>query len=370
MLRIICIAAGLALSGHAAAQQSLSYVGNFESGQIQRANQPKDGFYVKTLPDPQSGTDSISSGDGGFGPDAKADTRVVHSEVVGSETIKPRIGNYFVRSALYYNKSYLGLNTEAGKDNPRTGFSMSDPVHRFDYDTEGYLGFSIYVPINYEHETGAPGTPGAIQLLAIKEPNSADRVFLVLEQFVPKGSNKAKWFLWYVTSANSTNGGELTKVDLGPVESDIGKWTDFVIRFRENPFSVETNPALRGVPLARNQVYEGNKGILQLWKAEGAADDKGNRQMVLKVNKVNTPVGRVPHATEGRVVNFRTYKYGWKNNPTDVHGPIWFGFDEIRLGFVRNGVDYSDVDPSHQACPEGCSAVAAAPKPPSGLDVD
>jgi len=247
---------------------------------------------------------------------------------------------------------------------------MSDPVHRFDYDTEGFLGFSIYVPLNYEHETGTYGIPGAIQLLSIKEPNSADRVFLVLEQFVPKGSNKARWFLSYVTDDKSTDSGEQTKIDLGPVESDIGKWTDFVIRFRENPFVVETNPASLGIPMARNQVYAGNKGILQLWKAEGPADDKGNRQMVLKVNKVNTPVGRVPHATERRVVNFRTYKYGWKSNPTDVNGPIWFGFDEIRLGFAKDGVEYSNVDPSHQSCPEGCSAVAATPRPPAGLNVD
>ena len=94
MLRITSLVAALALSGHAAAQQNLSFVGNFESGQIQRASQTQDGFYVKTLPDPQSGTDSISSGDGGFGPESKIDTRVVRSEVVGSETIKPRIGSF------------------------------------------------------------------------------------------------------------------------------------------------------------------------------------------------------------------------------------------------------------------------------------
>ncbi len=205
MHRTICLAAALAFSGHAAAQHNLSYVGDFESGQIQRSSQTKDGFWVKTLPNPQSGTDSISSGDGGFGPDAKADTRVVRDEVVGSETIRPRIGSYFVRSALYYNKSYLGLNSESGKDNPRTGIAMSDPAHRIGYDTEVYLGFSIYVPRNYEHETGVRATRGAIQLLAVKEPNNADRMFFVLEHFVPKGSNKARWFLKYATNDASTN---------------------------------------------------------------------------------------------------------------------------------------------------------------------
>ena len=63
-----------------------------------------------------------------------------------------------------------------------------------------YLGFSIYVPLNYEHETGIHETRGAIQLLAVKEPNNADRMFFVLEHFVPKGSNKARWFLEYATN--------------------------------------------------------------------------------------------------------------------------------------------------------------------------
>ena len=371
MLRVMSFIAVLVLPGLAVAQQNLSFIADLETGKIQRASQPRDGLYVKTLPDPQSGTESISSGDGGFGPETRIDTRVVRSEVVGSETVKPRIGNYFLRSALYYNKSYLGLNSEVGQDNPRTGMAMSDPAHRFDYDTESFLGFSLYVPLNYEHETGSYDRPGAIQLLSIKGPNNADRVFLFLEQTVPKGESKARWFLGYVTDDSSTSDrGAFTRIDLGPVESDIAKWTDFVIRFRENPFSVQTNPAQKGISNARNQVYEGNKGILQVWKSEGTADDKGNRKMVLKVNKVNTPIGLVPHATERRVVNFRTYKFGWKKNPTTVKGPIWFGFDEIRLGFAKDGVEYSDVDPSHHACLDGCSAEAAPPKPPSSLSVD
>jgi hypothetical protein len=349
----------------------LFFVADLESGQIQRASQDKDGFFVKTLPDPQSGTDSISSGSGGFGPDSKIDTRVVHSEVVGSETVKPRAGNYFLRSALHYNKSYFGLNSESGQDNPRTGMAMSDPSHRFDYDTEGFLGFSLYVPLNYEHETGSYDRPGAIQLLSIKGPNNANRVLLFLEQSVPRGSKRARWFLGYSKNDSSTSDdGAFTRVDLGPVEGDIGKWTDFVIRFRENPFSVQTNPAQKGIANARNQVYEGNKGVLQVWKSEGPTDDEGNRRMELKIDKVNTPIGLVPHATERRVVNFRTYKFGWKKNPTTVKGPIWFGFDEIRLGFVKDGAGYPDVDPSRQSCLENCGAGDASPKPPNSLSVE
>jgi hypothetical protein len=147
-------------------------------------------------------------------------------------------------------------------------------------------------------------------------------------------------------------------------------WTDFVIRFRENPFSVDTNPAKAGIPNAMDKLYEGNKGILQVWKAEGPVDSRGNRKMSLKLDLVNTPVGRVPHATDKRVLSFRIYKYGWKNAETDVKGPVWFGFDEIRLGFANAGATFADVAPSARSCEEGCSSVAAAPKPPAQLRVE
>ncbi len=87
---------------------------------------------------------------------------------------------------------------------------------------------------------------------------------------------------------------------------DLGKWTDFVIRFRVNPFSVATNPAKAGIPDSIDQVFEGNKGIFQLWKSEGNVDGQGNRKMVLKIDKVNTPVGLVLYSIEFFPHRFQT----------------------------------------------------------------
>ena len=366
---------GITLSGTATAQQDLAFVGDFESGEIRPTEQKHDGFLIRTLPQPQAGSEIAASGSGGFGPNAAADTRVVHSEIVGTESVTPRKGAYFARSALYYKKNYLGLNADAGLDKPRSDLALTNPTHRFDYDVEGYLGFSIYVPLNYEHETGTKDTPGATQLLSVKEPQSASRGFFVLEQYVPSGGTQARWFFRFSTNATSTfqEGGVITKFDLGPVDNDRGKWTDFVIRFRENPFSVDTNPHARGIAGSKDQLYKGNRGIMQVWKAEGPVDGSGNRRMVSKVNVINKPLGLVPHATDLRSISLRIYKYGWKKNPTDVIGPVWFGFDEIRVGFSSDGAKYSDVNPSGLACTDACPdtepAPVTKPTPPSSVDV-
>ena len=155
-------------------------------------------------------------------------------------------------------------------------------------------------------------------------------------------------------------------IDLGPVSADKGKWTDFVFRYRFNPFSVATNPAAVGIPNSKNQLYQGNEGILQVWKAEGPIDLGGNREMVLKVDKVNTPVGLVPHATDKIKHLWRIYKYGWiAKNPTTLTHSVWFGFDEIRQGLVdRDGTSFGDVAPT------GVVGGSGAPSPPASLAVD
>ncbi len=142
---------------------------------------------------------------------------------------------------------------------------------------------------------------------------------------------------------------------------DLGKWTDFVVRYRANPFSTTTNPATAGIPGSKNQTYAGNKGILQVWKAEGPVGASGNRTMVRKFSKVNAPVGLVPHKSDRLMHTWRIYKYGWKRFPTHVKGPIWIGFDEIRTGLVgRDGTTYADVNPSGASCSSDCEGLSDA----------
>jgi hypothetical protein len=355
---------GIALSGAASTQENLHFVGDFESGQIRSKSSTHDGFYVATLPDPQSGAETIHSPNSTFGPTTNADTRVVRSEVVGNETVTPRKGQYFIRAEVFHDKNYLDLN-ENVKNRPRSKIYMSDPVHQIDFDVEGYAGFSIFTPSNFESELGVKDHRGESMLFAMS--SSPSRTLVTLGQWVESPANEAHWFVKYWTGANSVdeNNSVMKLVDLGPVRSDAGRWTDFVFRYRYNPFSVTTNPAAAGIPNSKNQEYQGNKGILQVWKAEGAVDKDGNRGMVLKIDKVNLPVGLVPHATTKITHYWRIYKYGWLSNPTTLTHPVWFGFDEIRQGLVgRDGTGFGDVVPSGVPCTSGCTE---KPNPPSDL---
>ncbi len=185
----------------------------------------------------------------------------------------------------------------------------------------------------------------------------------MLETYVRSGST-ANWYLQLQTNDKSAEADhENTRkdiLDLGSVVPDLGKWTDFVIRFRANPFSVATNPAKAGIPNSINQLFEGNKGVFQVWKSEGEVDDAGNRKMVLKVDRTNTSIGLVPSSVRTLAFSFRIYKYGWRRNPTTVKGPVWVGFDEIRFGAaLRDGTGYDDVLPS------GPLSVLAAPTSPT-----
>jgi hypothetical protein len=296
-----------------------------------------------TLPHPQGDVDQITISSGGAGPASGLDTRVVPFETVGSELVLPRSGKFFIRTAVYYNKDYSRFTGNGGVNKPRSLIGLGG--HKFDFDTEGYLGFSVFVPRNFEDETGTKGEMGNTMLVSTNAtPKSS---FFLLNVFVPTGKNEAHWFLSYRLDDGSAYERSETKkvwVDLGPVNPDKGKWTDFVIRYRANPFASATNPATKGIAYAMNKTYQGNKGILQLWKGQGPVGLDGDREMALKVNKVNTPVGLVPHATNKFTHTFRIYKFGWHKNPTAVKGPVWFGFDAIRYGLVESDfTTYSDV---------------------------
>ncbi len=336
----------------AAAQRNLHFTGDFESGKILPYASAIDGFYFHTLPHPQTGSESVAGSKGGLGPASQVDTRVVYGDVVGTEIVPPRKGNFFLRSALYYDKDYSELN-EGGKQKPRSKIYMSHENQRFDFDVEGYLAFSIYLPENFEHETGVTDSRGTIQLYqGVAE--GASWITWVLRIYVP-GGDIAHWMPYVNVNAKSVKGEGQTEYDLGPVTDDLGKWTDFIVRYRFNPFSVATNPARSGIPDSKDQLYEGNKGIFQMWKSVGKVDSEGNREMMQVINMENEPVGNVPHATEKIAHLFRIYKYGWHKNETDVKGPVWIGFDEIRDGrILEDGTRYRDVHPGQLMCTDNC----------------
>lgn len=364
---------GFAICGSAvSAEQKVYFTGDFESGRVLSPGSRQDGFYIGTLPSPQKGDEVVVSGKSDFGPSTPADTRVVRSEVVGGETVTPRKGQYFLRSEIFREKNYMLLNGYA-RNKPRSKISMSNDALEVDFDQEGFVGFSIFAPKNFESELGVRDHRGESALFIINSDSSRSLVHLGV--WVQAPATEAHWFLQTWTSASTVQegGSKSELVDLGPVSADAGKWTDFVIRYRFNPFSVGTNPAEKGIVNAKDHFYEGNKGILQVWKGEGPVDAKGDRKMALRIDKVNTPIGLVPNRIQGIQHTWRIYKYGWIVNPTTLTRPVWFGFDEIRQGLVeRDGTTFADVAPSGAGCQEDCEpgTVDNPPGPPTSLIVE
>ena len=360
---LLCV--GLAVPIAANADRHLRFQGDFESGQVQNLESSIDGFRIRTLPNPQLGSKIEVVANGGADWTSKIDTLVSPGEIVptnGSgvgEKVTPRRGRYFIRSALYKSKDYTQMNAN-GENKPRSGINVSGKGNKVDFDEEGYLGFSIYLPKNWEHETGVKDSRGSSQLLQVQSQGASWRL-LALRVYVPPGETEAHWFLEHFLSDSSIRGGDRTEHDLGRVRHDLGKWTDFVLRYRFNPFSVRTNAS--SIAGGKDQVYAGNKGILQLWKSKGPIYADGNREMFLtSVNLENEPVGLVPHATEKIDWHFRVYKYGWHKNPTHVEGPVWVGFDEIRDGRVlADGTTYNDVHPAGLHCTDQCPANSWSP---------
>jgi hypothetical protein len=337
---------------HAQVVRNIYYYAGFESGQVLKPSSLVDGMNIKTLTDPQIGDAFVyTDGAGGAGPATNWDTKVVKSEVVGGQTVVPRNGSYFLRSAIYFTKDYLNYNN-GDSDKPRM-LALNYSANTVDFDEETWVGFSIFLPKNWEHELGVRDHRGGNMLFVVNA--DTDSTFLALHPYVPPGETVTHWKLLVQTDDSSayesSSAGEITDthewVDLGSAVPDLGTWTDFVIRFRSNPFSVATNPASKGIVDSMNKTYQGNRGILQVWKSEGAVDASNNRPMVQKINKVNVPMGLVPHATKKLRMDIRQYKYGWKKNPTTVEGPVWVGFDEFRFGITsRDGTTFKDVAPS------------------------
>ncbi|MGH8018323.1 MAG: hypothetical protein ACREIA_08530 [Opitutaceae bacterium] len=74
--------------------------------------------------------------------------------------------------------------------------------------------------------------------------------------------------------------------------------------------------------------------------------------MTVMIDRENEPVGMVPRDGFLIKTSVRQYKYGWHHTPTAVEGPVWVGYDEIRMGrTVRDGTGYSDVHPSQLPMP-------------------
>ena len=332
-----------------------------------------DGAFVQTLPHPQVSTEAANTGSGGCGPASNCDSRVVTSYTVpatgnggGSEVITPRAGTYLMRSTVYQTeqprvsgtpcvfdgttcKNYVNVSNGAIRNEWSSGLSVYD----IEYDTEGYLGFSIFVPSNWEIETGAPFKSATTRMLFEAGTSQSRHLFVLALRTVGTATH---WEVEVPNCATSISDCNTITYDLGTVAGDLGVWTDFVVRFRSNP--CETGGGCDfvalGVSGAASGTWPANTGIFQMWKAGGTPDINGDRTMSQVVNRLNTGVGVVP---QDELIDFhlKLYAFGWGKQTTDVAGPITIGFDEYRWGeVVRDGTGYSDVHPTQLACTDSC----------------
>jgi hypothetical protein len=341
--------------------RNLYYEASFDGGTIAPAGSLVSGAYIFALKDAgyvDGNSDASTSGGGGTTLDS--DLRVTASETVGGEVITPRRGGYFVRGALHYDKNnpaykdYNILNNGTvgdiggSLDKPRLALGYANAAYIMQYDIEYWFGFSIRIPLNFSHDD--PSLSEKSIMLTNVLNAGASRTCFALGIVGRQLGVSSNWQLKTYTNATSTQedgaGTVAEAITIGPCDDDVGRWTDWVIRVRSNPFTVPTNA--NTVPNGKNQVYPGMAGILQVWKSTGP----GRVMTLTGVNRVNVPVGLVPHATATMETSVRMYKYGWKKVPTKAETPVWLGFDEIRWGAaVANGTGYSDVDVDQRAMP-------------------
>ena len=186
------------LSGTAVAQGDIRFRADFESGSVQDKVSNHDGFRIQTVPINQVGTTVFSSASGCCGPSASLDTRVVSSRKppntgrgAATETVLPRNGQYFLESSIHYDKNYTAWNGNGGKDKPRSSIYIT--VHEFDYDEEGFIGFSISTIINPEVSTARKAYFPSIvtshtKLLVFNFPDNPGLLTLLISNIsIPEG---------------------------------------------------------------------------------------------------------------------------------------------------------------------------------------
>lgn len=305
-------------------------------------------------------TDEVSTSDA-------YDQRVYfQTGTVGADTgVVPRNGLYFIKDRIRYNRpndmegrepNLKGGNS--GQNKPRSFIVDLPNETRQVVDEEFWFGFSIYLPSDYPDETGVTGGDSRNIVNVIDVPSTSNRGIGSISiatpgNNIPNWRSETTWVLRTDWTELSIDGDNKTWTDLGSIEEDKGKWTDWVWRIRWNPFSVDTTAS--SIPGGLNQFFEGNKGICEIWKSTGPVVGNNERVMERVFSVIDGPVGTVPGAGSDEAklqIDVRQYKFGWHRQPTSITTPIELGIDEVRLGrVVEEGTGYSDVHPTQQTEP-------------------
>ena len=321
---------------------------------------------------------------GGVGVTTDCDTRLSAAGYTSptnangaGDMVNPRINDYFIESRLNYQKDYCemqGGGQVAGDgyvyDKPRcwmypfnsreVGEVDATPIR---WDETFWMGMSVFVPSNWEHETLFVGSyPVTLWMLFSMNVTASSTQFNF--GIYSKEAGKSQWGSTLNVNAAGTNEVKLADIDLGDLaaDGDLGVWTDFVFKVRLNPFTTTTLAST--ISGGRPETYDGNRGIYEVWKTTGAVDGNGDRAFTKVYSRVNLPVGNVPIAGYAPRWTPRIYRGNW--NPTGTRDPrarsgifgstgagsadddgyMFLGFDGIYIGDeTTHGTDFSDVNP-------------------------
>jgi hypothetical protein len=294
----------------------------------------------------------------------------------------PTIASAYARRGRFSAKAYLNKNSSSTPYRAmlQTAWhTTSDLGNRTSphapFFEDSWIGFSLYLPeggagatwkqvsTNYDvlvqwHDSHDPYPPPGWDTEQSKNP-------LFSLQVSDKGHQPAlHWRVVYLGDSRTpyptlnsprpyqyeTN----ASFDLGAIEPDLGKWTDFVVRIRWNFWKVgsRNNSAYWDAPVRDNVEGSPNSGLIQVWK---------NGQLL--INRSPVQIGTNDNA--GPVLSAGIYK-GWtdasaRNGDSVVDRALYF--DEFKYGGPN--AQYADVAPGGAgATPE------TTPKPPTNLTVD
>lgn len=262
----------------------------------------------------QTACEFTIANDGGLaatGPDADMESRVVNSgTAVGADTPDARAGAYFMKFSVDYTHEYEQLNTPSSTcevgyagndlDKPRTKF-YNDTLSVIDWDTEVWLGYSVYLPSDFKHEIHYTGTDQRMTAQHVSIVADSSMSHVIGNLYVFDGTT-SDWVFQVGAAAGSVSEAPNTKsttiagcdastttcmyyLKLGDTvaDGDLGEWTDFVVRMRFNPYPSGTtcNPStgtgtgicatIGAVANTQNRSITGGTGLLQVWKSVGTA---------------------------------------------------------------------------------------------------
>jgi hypothetical protein len=369
----------------------ISFLGNFESGSIQPRDEAVDGFSIDVLS--LDGTSKKVFDNGGLDADQSwgydcyctfGETPPDTPEGGSASFVSPRQGTTFFRQTLWRDKDYKPMNNESD-DKPRIHLNTSwyvpfdgqssDAKNTLRYNREYYIGFSIYLPENFEVDRTGKRTQ-VIQCQP-KTWSITYRLQIVGNRAIPGvGSDYGdRWSIGYTRNEGHMEDFYTPAVthnfDLGSIYDDLGKWTDFVIRYRHNPNmgpdDLDCSPISRRITgnavtaYGADIILPPNEGIFQVWKTSGPVDINGNREFFGPYCDVtNSGVGCVPDGSfkrddedftrpspDGAWTSYRIYPGSWKRDPVSTnYGPRYVGWDEIRHGeVIRDGTTFESVNP-------------------------